>query len=242
MKTWKILISALWVGLFSLATAGAQYDKESFQTISSSDLNFQAQVVDGKVEMSWNAFEKSKEYGFSYYKVVRSFEKNNPYYPEDGYISYISDINATSYVDADMYAKKAYYRVCAIAYDKGKYRFCSNVVSVTKNDVQETKKIETPQKDIQKKSSWWEMLSKKIQTQLDNLFQKYKNKIEKNFTTDEEKIKIINKVIEWLSANPSSEKQKLYIDYLIKKFKDYKDSLSEWISEIDSLIDGLLEK
>lgn len=86
------------------------------------------------------------------------------------------------------------------------------------------------------------MLSKKIQTQLDNLFQKYKNKIEKNFTTDEEKIKIINKVIEWLSANPSSEKQKLYIDYLIKKFKDYKDSLSEWISEIDSLIDGLLEK
>ena len=71
---------------------------------------------------------------------------------------------------------------------------------------------------------------------------KHKNKIEKNFTTDEEKIKIINKVIEWLSANPSSEKQKLYIDYLIKKFKDYKDSLSEWISEIDSLIDGLLEK
>lgn len=242
MKLWKILTSTLWVGIFSIITVGAQYDKESFQTISSNDLNFQAQVVDGKVEMSWNTFTKSTEYGFSYYKVVRSFEKNNPYYPEDGYISYISDINATSYVDSDAYAKKAYYRVCAIAYDKGKYRFCSNVVSITKNDSQEIKKIETPKKDIQKKSSWWEVLSKKIQTQLDNLFSKYKNKIEKNFPTDEEKLKIINVVIEWLAVSQWSEKQKLYIDYLIKKFKDYKDTLSEWISEIDSLIDELLEK
>lgn len=243
MKYWKTLITLLWITLFPILSIGAQYDNNTFHTVNSPDFNFQAKAVEGQVKMSWDAFTQDKEYGFSYYKVIRSFDKNNPYYPEDGYITYISDINTTSYIDYDIYAKKAYYRVCAIAYDKGKYRFCSNVVSITKNDTPlEIKKIQTLKKEPNKDSFWWDNLNKKNQIKLDNLFNKYKNKIEKNFSTDEEKEKIINVVIEELNKYQVSEKQKIYVHYLINKFKDYKNNLSEWIWEIDFLIDNLLEK
>lgn len=241
MKYWKKILCFLWVTLFSIGFVGAQYDNETFQTIHSSDLNFQAKVVDGEVQMSWDAFTQNKEYGFSYYKVVRSFDKNNPYYPEDGYISYISDINSTSYTDKDRYSKKAYYRVCAIAYDKGKYRFCSDVVSVTKSDSQEVKKWESPKKDIQKDTSSKNILNKKVQAQLDNIFNKYKNKIENKFSQDEQKIEMVDAIIQALSKHNGSEKQKLYVNYLIEKFTNYKNTLSEWIGEIDSLIENLLK-
>jgi hypothetical protein len=66
------------------------------------------------VQTQWNTFKNPTSKSFSYYKVVRSQEKANPVYPDDGYIAYISDVSTNSYTDKDVKNGKNYYRVCAI--------------------------------------------------------------------------------------------------------------------------------
>jgi len=53
-----------------------------------------ATVVDGGIKLQWT---KTSATGFNYYKVVLSKNDSTPVYPEDGYLTYITDVNNTSY-------------------------------------------------------------------------------------------------------------------------------------------------
>ncbi|QUI23411.1 S-layer homology domain-containing protein [Vallitalea pronyensis] len=71
------------------------YDDQ--ETPSPSDYltpNVKGEVTDAGIRLEWN---KVKEEGFKYYKVVVSKHDSNPKYPENGYLVYISDINRTSH-------------------------------------------------------------------------------------------------------------------------------------------------
>jgi hypothetical protein len=66
---------------------------------------------------------------FQYYKVVRSDTDANPYYPKSGYLTAISSISSTRFVDKSAVAGKTYYyRVCSV---DGGAVFCGNVVTYT---------------------------------------------------------------------------------------------------------------
>ena len=53
-----------------------------------------ATVTESGIELTWN---KTASSSFVYYKVVISKYNDSPVYPHDGYITYISDVNTTSY-------------------------------------------------------------------------------------------------------------------------------------------------
>ncbi|MBP7176567.1 MAG: anti-sigma factor domain-containing protein [Thermoclostridium sp.] len=53
-----------------------------------------ATATESGIQLSWNRTDGSN---FVYYKVVMSKYNDSPIYPNDGYITYISDVNTTSY-------------------------------------------------------------------------------------------------------------------------------------------------
>jgi|GEM_PF-1938793 len=109
---------------FATTSSGSGYN----EPVVRSTFNFKAILANGKVSMSWMPYAPA---GFNYYKVVRSTTNANPVYPDDGYIYYTGETNASSYVDTDPPAGKVYYRVCSIASPN---RYCSPVVAVTVSD------------------------------------------------------------------------------------------------------------
>ncbi|MBP7176440.1 MAG: S-layer homology domain-containing protein [Thermoclostridium sp.] len=52
------------------------------------------EASDGNLRVSWT---KTPGENFTYYKVVMSVSDSSPSYPDDGYITYICDVNQTSY-------------------------------------------------------------------------------------------------------------------------------------------------
>ncbi len=78
------------------------------------------------IALSWSAWPITE--GFNYYKVVRSQSNANPYYPNDGYISVISDRGALSFTDSEPKLGTSYYRICAVADQV----YCGNVVTISR--------------------------------------------------------------------------------------------------------------
>lgn len=105
---------------FATTSSGSGYNAP----ILRSAFDFKATLQDGKVSMSWVPYAPA---GFDYYKVIRSTTDANPVYPDDGYIYFTSETNASSYVDSDPPAGKVYYRVCSIASPN---RYCSSVATL----------------------------------------------------------------------------------------------------------------
>ena len=79
--------------------------------------------VDGTVKTEWSGYSHTEP--FSYYKVVRSPDNNNPVYPDDGYVFFSSDPQVLTYTDQDVPEGTSYYRVCHIA---APTRYCSQEV------------------------------------------------------------------------------------------------------------------
>ena len=87
------------------------------------------QVSDGGLKVNWT---KTPGNNFTYYKVVMSKSDSSPSYPDDGYITYISDVNQTSYTilaGADynggdvgkVTSGQEYYITVTAVYGHGKY-------------------------------------------------------------------------------------------------------------------------
>ncbi len=133
----KILLT-LSILIFGILNTFANWTSESSwykEPILDNSLNFKATLEWNKVYTSWSVYNKSD--GFVYYKVVRSQNNANPVYPEDSYIKYTTDVNDTAYIDTVPLNWSAYYRVCAITSEKNRY--CSNVVKIYKEKIEEVK-------------------------------------------------------------------------------------------------------
>ncbi len=91
------------------------------------ELQLSAMPIDGAVKLSWSPCTSST---FQGYKVVRSETDSNPYYPNNGYLQYITSRDSTYYKDTNVTAGKSYYyRICSLQSD-GPVT-CGNVVQVT---------------------------------------------------------------------------------------------------------------
>ncbi len=86
-----------------------------------------ASVTGNGVQLSWTPCSASD---FLYYKVVRSETNPDPYYPNDGYVTAISNQQATGYTDSSAVSGKSYYyRICSKEGDGSVW--CGNVVRVS---------------------------------------------------------------------------------------------------------------
>ncbi|MDD2515723.1 MAG: hypothetical protein PHF46_00115 [Candidatus Gracilibacteria bacterium] len=244
--TFLIITILLTTGYLQLANAN-ENSKPQYETKIIKDLNFQAELKDGKVYTSWN--DKTADFISSdvwkYWKVIRSQEKSNPFYPEDGYIKYdTTKIGFNSYIDENSPLGTNYYRVCAIATG---IRYCSDVVkidNIKKSEEQpeeETKKIEIKAKnpvsitESPKNTNSGE-LSYKLKEKLDLTLIKFKYKLKK-LDSDEQRLKIVttikSKLLELESKKPE---YKNLIDYLTKEMESleqqYKGTVPDDITKI----------
>lgn len=105
------------------------------------DLELEYELEDGKLEIKWNPYEGES---FQYYKVVWSKTNDNLMYPDDGYISVVSDKSSSDYiVPEEKYTNGTnYYRITAIfggfksGDDSG--RINSNVITLVKGSADPT--------------------------------------------------------------------------------------------------------
>lgn len=240
----KLIISLiLLLGVSSAFATGSSWSSGYNTPILDESLDFSASLDWSKVYTNWGAYRWDED--FVYYKVVRSQTNTNPVYPDDGYIKYTTDINETSYVDASPLNWTTYYRVCAITSEKNRY--CSNVVKVYKEKVEEVKIwwdkdaygcytsawyswCEAKSKCIR---SWEEKceqsnntdVTKKIvennlKSKAEKLVNTFVAKVEKTYSSTEKRIEVINKVIDKLNTLATSKpSQKQIIDFIVTKLK-----------------------
>jgi len=87
------------------------------------------EAISGGLKVEWT---KTPGSGFSYYKVVMSKSNSSPSYPDDGYVTYISNNNVTSFIitpgqdyNGGDFAKvesgASYYITITAVYNHGKY-------------------------------------------------------------------------------------------------------------------------
>ena len=90
-------------------------------------IEFNARYDDGAVHMKWTPFPGRNDEKFLYYKVLSAIGNDNPVYPEDPAMAYMDRLEETDFVHYQP-ERSAYYRVCAITDQRGRY--CSNVLWV----------------------------------------------------------------------------------------------------------------
>ncbi len=86
-------------------------------------------IADGKVKLSWSKIEHAS---FSGYKVVKSATNPNPKYPDDGYMSYITNAGTTtaSYPLSSFEPNKTYYFSVTVLYSDGTKK-AGNAIALT---------------------------------------------------------------------------------------------------------------
>ncbi|MFH0876517.1 MAG: hypothetical protein V1859_11365 [archaeon] len=110
----------------------ADYEKP---VIESYDITLDYELTDGKIKLNWNPYTGD---GLQYYKVVWSQTNSDLMYPNDTYISVITDKGVSEFVvpDEDFKEGTNYYRISAIFdgfYDGNDLkRINSNVVKIIK--------------------------------------------------------------------------------------------------------------
>lgn len=126
MKKLILIVSIFMISIFSTYATSTSNNNWYNEPIIDESLNFKAELSWDKVYASWSAYNKDES--FKYYKVIKSQEIENPVYPDNWYITAISEINTTKFIDYKLLNWTNYYRVCAITGEMNRY--CSNVVKI----------------------------------------------------------------------------------------------------------------
>jgi hypothetical protein len=123
LSAFSVFFVLLMAGGTALATGTGE--SSGYDAVTYDDtIGFSAVLQeDGSVKATWSKYDHAES--FTYYKLVRSQENDNPVYPDDGYIYYGGDIDGLSYTDADVPEGFSWYRICQIASPK---RYCSKTV------------------------------------------------------------------------------------------------------------------
>lgn len=143
----KIAVISMILVWFSAAcfANSSVYTSEYKAPILKTSLEFSASYANGKVVTSWKNIDVVTTNAMKRYKVVKSNVNHFPVYPEDGYITAISDRNQLHFTETSPSNGTYYYRVCAIMEDMNRY--CSNVVELNINKtttISEPKTTTTP--------------------------------------------------------------------------------------------------
>ncbi len=103
---------------------------QAYQTAQSDQLVLSVTpAASGTIMLSWTPFVDSGA-GFKWYKPVRAQNVADPYYPRDGYLAHLTDINSSTFVDDSAPTGTDSYRICAVDGQDGLW--CGNIVNINK--------------------------------------------------------------------------------------------------------------
>lgn len=167
LSMFLIGLSAVCFGTYT--TTSSEYKDPILKTA----LNFQATYANGKVTTSRANINVVTNSAMKRYKVVKSSTVSSPVYPDNGYITAISDRSQTSFIETNPSNGTRYYRVCAIMEDMNRY--CSNVVTLTINNVETVSTPKTPT------TSTTYTLTANMKTVIDGLVTAFMVKVENRY-------------------------------------------------------------
>lgn len=235
------------------ATVDASYKTMTLDT----SLDFEAKRDGYKVEMNWNPYTGED---FKYYKIMRSQTHSNPVYPDQHALQYSDDQEKDSYETKDWHKNGTYYRVCVITTQKD--RHCSSVVKVDgfiaeKKEYSQEEKERYKTDDKEEKKQYYKsdehkekikrayqdkksQLSTKMQQRAQALVSRFIKKVEAKYSTNEERIATIKKVMERLNQVAEKKPQvKTLIHYINSKFEMALEKYDGSIDEIEEILNEL---
>lgn len=214
----RILLVSVILAVFSAICFGTYTTTPStyYAPILKTALDFHATYADGKVTMSWANIDVVTTKTMKRYKVVKSATNSSPVYPEDGYITAISDRTQTNFVETSPSNGTYYYRVCAIMEDMNRY--CSNVVTLTIDKPTTTTTTTTT-------------LTTALKTMIEGLVAAFMIKVEAKYTTITSRITFLDALITKIGTLTIGKNGALFA-YLKEKLQEQADIL-----RLQSLLD-----
>lgn len=226
-KLIKKILLIVWI--VSPAFIFANYSETQDYFTPTQQPELKSYTQDWKIKFEWT---KAENQDFSYYKLVYSNKNENPVYPNDWYVFVGTDIDTNSSYQE---SKNWYWRMCIVYKwfyannNDEKYRKCSNVIKIENTTTNTQPKTQQPKKTEKKLPD----ISDEIKAKLDTIIQNFKTKLDIKLTTNAEKIKVINSVLEKLQPRRSS---RIYM-YVINKIQEIKNWLQEDTNDIEKILD-----
>lgn len=226
-KLIKKILLIVWI--VSPAFIFANYSETQDYFTPTQQPELKSYTQDWKIKFEWT---KAENQDFSYYKLVYSNKNENPVYPNDWYVFVGTDIDTNSSYQE---SKNWYWRMCIVYKwfyannNDEKYRKCSNVIKIENTTTNTPPKTQQPKKTEKKLPD----ISDEIKAKLDTIIQNFKTKLDIKLTTNAEKIKVINSVLEKLQPRRSS---RIYM-YVINKIQEIKNWLQEDTNDIEKILD-----
>lgn len=212
----RLITSIIAVGFFAICFGTyTNYSSEYKAPILKTALNFQATYTNGKVTTSWANINVVTSAAMKRYKVVKSSTNHFPVYPEDGYITAISDRTQTSFTETNPSNGTYYYRVCAIMEDMNRY--CSNVVELTINATTTTATATSTTTVTPLTTSIKTMIEGLVTTFIQKLTAKYPNNIDTRLT-------VLDTLISRIDTLATGKSAALF-NYLKEKLQEQADIL-----------------
>jgi len=186
---------------------------------------------DNEVVLEWKEIDHDND--FMWYKIIRSKNNPNPYYPENWAIWVYEDDDKTRYVDYKPFSGKNYYRVCLIT--KEKDRYCSPVEAIYFNKTTDKKA------NYNKPTTYYKPnygLNNEMKEKLNAMIKPFFEKLEAKDISNDDKIETLEKVSKAL-VQLGNKKRSLkasvnYLNMLIKKqIMQYESSW--WMSDIEKI-------
>ena len=225
----KILLMSMILAGFSAicfgtyTTTSSEYKAPILKTA----LDFHASYANGKVTTSWENINVVTTKAMKRYKVVKSTTNHFPVYPEDGYITAISERFQTSFVETNPSNGTYYYRVCAIMEDMNRY--CSNVIELTISKTETTPTTTTTTKTTTTIAT---PLTSNLKTMIDGLVVNFMAKLDAKYTNNiSSKITFLDALTSKLSKLATGKSAALF-SYLKDKLEEQADIL-----RLQSLLD-----
>gem|GEM_PF-1338642 len=191
-------------------------------------LDFQASYANGKVSTSWENINVVTTKAMKRYKVVKSATNHFPVYPEDGYITAISDRAQLSFTETSPSNGTYYYRVCAIMEDMNRY--CSNVVELTINTTETP--ISEPKTTTIPTPTIATSLTTNLKTMIDGLVVSFMSKLDAKYPGKTSiKITVLDTLIAKIGTVAKGKSEALFM-YLKDKLQEQSDLL-----RLQSLLD-----
>lgn len=234
MLSFTLLAATLSPSVFACATTSTS--KPWQPPVHNQWLDFQASYQNGVVNMTWNKFVPQSS-SWNYYKVVRSTDIQQPYYPDNGYIKAIGDQNQISYTDSNPPAGTVYYGVCAITTsDRGKHRNCDRqavTVDGTSSDGTTTSEVGAATPPVTTVVTVW--LSDAMKGVIDSLMNKFKEKLSNKFASDigakKAFLSALLPVIDNVISSASGQNRAMF-EYLKTKVVEY-----QAVVELEDILD-----
>jgi len=245
----KLLVLVVSLFIFGTTFAWDENYDSGYSDVQSYDFGLSVESEGGQVEVEWDEFEWDN---FKWYKFVYSKTDSSPSYPEND-AQYFGDDAEKDEAKLWLSEGTYYVRLCAITHDNDRY--CSSVerVSVEKKEYYKEEKDYDDKDEYEKKQAVKKAILKKavdskktvkssglsdtMKTRVDTALERFMERLEGKWYSDEKVVETLDKVIDRLEWFKAKEKYEALAGYMIEVLEEYKEEYSDSFGDLEDILE-----